>query len=315
MGPLANGLLQGALILCLLGLLGLPYFVWRRPPVYYWRCPACGGHNNLASPRCDHCRHTVLRDDMHECVRADWRARDLIALYLSAQVISLTAGALLVLALGRVPSGDLTLSDVKLLASDPEVVWLLVLLMGATRAVLTAWMLSARYRWPVAEVGLHMHDAGRNVLRGIAVGVAAFGLGIAVSAAASLIPFFAEEQSLLLARFPARVEDPLWLPILASMLVVGPISGELFFRGMLYTTLRARFSVPRAAIFAAVLFVLGGDPVTQYLPLLVPLFLLGIGNGLLLERTRSLLPGVVASASLGLLIVASVVVTTALVAG
>ena len=297
--------------MCLLGLLGLPYFVWRRPPVYYWRCPACGHRNGLASARCQHCDHIVLRDHMHQCIRGDWRGRDLIALYLSAQVISLATGSLLILALGRMPSDEATVSDLVALANDPEIVWLLVLLMGGTLAVLTAWMLSARYRWPISEIGLHAGDATRNVLLGVGVGLAAFVVQLGARFAGAYVPFLAEEQGRLLSLFPVQATDPLWMLILASIVVVGPVSNELFFRGMVYRLSRARWPARTAIPLTALLFAIGGDPMSDFIPLLA----LGIGNGILVERTRSLVPSIVSASIVGLLTAASVVIRSAAMAG
>jgi len=310
-GEFGNGLVQGALLIVFVGLLVLPYFVWRRPPTYYWRCPRCRQRNQVAASKCPQCEHTVLRDDMRAHVRADWRGRDLIALYLSAQIISLAAGFLLLLAMGRFPLEETTGKDFLDVAREPEVVWLLALLMGATLTVLSTWMLSARYGWPIEEIGLHTRDVGWNVLRGLGAGAAVFAIVLVFTLLGAAVPFFAAEQELLLSQFPAGARDPLWLPILVAMLIVWPLGGELFFRGMLYRMLRSRWDAPRALALTAFLYAIGVDPMAAFLPLLA----LSVVNSVLFERTHSLIPGIAASATVGGLTAVSVVVGNAPVAG
>ncbi len=74
------------------------------------------------------------------------------------------------------------------------------------------------------------------------------------------------------------------------VLVAGlvPLSEELFFRGMLYGTLRERWGILPAVLISALLFALA-----HFLPVLMPaLFVMGLILALLREYTGSVVPGI-----------------------
>ena len=75
-----------------------------------------------------------------------------------------------------------------------------------------------------------------------------------------------------------------------SVVVLGPIAEEVFFRGFAYTALRGRFTVPVAAALDGALFGLlhMGDSLIE----LPPFMLFGVLACLIFERTGSLLPAI-----------------------
>jgi membrane protease YdiL (CAAX protease family) len=80
--------------------------------------------------------------------------------------------------------------------------------------------------------------------------------------------------------------------------VWAPIVEEITFRGLLYATLRLRLNVPEAAVLSAVIFTLPhGYAVAGSASVLVSGLLWAIAY----ERTRSLLPGLLAHAANNLL--------------
>ena len=88
-------------------------------------------------------------------------------------------------------------------------------------------------------------------------------------------------------------KHPLSLPALAFLSLVtiwGPVSEEVFFRGLMYTALRDRWGLGWAIIGSSLVFSL-----LHLAPAHVPvLFLVGAGLALLRQGTGSLLPGIVA---------------------
>ena len=313
MGTVGFGLTQIAFFIGFLGVLGLPFFVWRVPPRYYWRCPQCSNRNSLEFAQCGRCDHVILRDELHAHVRADWRARDLIALYLTAQIGSFAIAVLLLMAMGRMPKGSATVEELWALFSDQDVVWTLVITMGAALGLLSIWMVTNRFRWTFDELGLHGRDWRRHVGMGAAAGAVVFAASLGVSWVSRRVGLTVNDMDGALHYFPAQVGDPLWVLILPATLFLLPLSGELFFHGMLYRLFRQRWTLTTAVIVTAALFAVA---VRSYLIVpVLPLLLLGAMNASLFERTRSLVPGMSAWGMQGALMFGWAMVRSAQMAG
>jgi membrane protease YdiL (CAAX protease family) len=290
MDGIAQGLIQGVLFVGVIGLAGLPFFVWRRPPVYYWRCPRCRSRNPVEASECAHCQRAFSPEDRTNAARADWKPLDLLAVYAAASIAGPAVGLLALAIMGRLPFDLQSAPEARLLES-PDARWLLELFTSLLFAVLCIWLLNGRHRWPLSEVGLHLHDAGRWAAIGVGVGLVAFAVGELYEMAAGRVPFLREEQQRIAGLFPTRWNDPLWVLIVPILLVLNPLGFELFFRGMLYRLLRARWTATPAMWLSACVFAVSGGSLVAFSPFL----LLGAVNALLYERTRSLVPGIVAS--------------------
>ena len=298
MGQVAQGLWQGFTFVLVLGVLGFPFFVWRRRPAYYWRCSDCGNRNPLDKRECERCEHRVLDADMPRYIQADWTGPDVAALYLTAALLGGAAGTLLLVGGGRRPR-DNTTEQVLLFLEQPDVLWTLSLMIGSVLTVLTVWMLATRFRWTLAALGLRREGLGMHALLGVGAGVAVAVFGGAVNSIAQVAPGLTSDAAGLLELFPVQIADPLWVLILPATLVVAPLSGELFFRGMVYRMFRARWRMPASVLVTALLFAMGSGVVAPFAALVA----LGAANGVMFERTRSLAPGVVACSTHGALVV------------
>ena len=81
-----------------------------------------------------------------------------------------------------------------------------------------------------------------------------------------------------------------------SVIVAAPVGEELFFRGFLYGSLRARTGAGVAALVSSAVFA-----VTHSIPLLMPLlFVVGLGLAWIYEQRRSLWPAMAAHAAFNL---------------
>jgi len=89
-------------------------------------------------------------------------------------------------------------------------------------------------------------------------------------------------------------QTPLWIKLVALALAPA-LCEELFFRGFLQTSLRQRFSASSAVLMSAVLFGLFHIVVRDHLFLerMIPSTLMGIILGTLLERSGSVIPGMI----------------------
>ena len=306
MGQVVQGLWAGITLVLVLGVLGFPFFVWRKRPAYYWRCTRCRHRNGLDTRQCRNCEQRVLDDDVPKLIQADWTAPDLLALYVTAALLGLAVAALMLIASGRIPQSEITSAEARELAQNPDVLWTFFVLMGSFLTVLTVWMLGNRFRWTLGALGLRRESLGPHALAGACVGVVVAAFSLGVHTLASSVEWISTDSLSVLDLFPVRMKDPLWVLILPGSLIVAPLSGELFFRGMAYRTLRARWPMPAAVIVSAVLFAFGSSVVAPFAALVA----LGAANGVLFERTRSLVPGIVATAAHGALVVAWAVART-----
>jgi len=92
-----------------------------------------------------------------------------------------------------------------------------------------------------------------------------------------------------------RVRGPADLALLlVGVTVPVPIGEEVFFRGFLYTLLRARWGAPWAIALSSLLFALVHGVHAPTLPSWLPVLPVGLVLAVLAERSRSLLPPILA---------------------
>jgi membrane protease YdiL (CAAX protease family) len=139
-----------------------------------------------------------------------------------------------------------------------------------------------------ADMGLTTDHLGRRMAQGAVGGLIIFVLAQIV---ALVVSSFGIEQTQL-AQFRAiRGAGPsqflgLWL--LAA--VAAPICEETFFRGYIFTALRQRYGRPLAYLGSSLLFA----ALHLNLPALAPIVVMALGVALLYDRSRSVVPGIVA---------------------
>jgi len=290
MDTFAQALIQGLFLLGAVGVLGLPFFVWRRPPSFYWRCPKCRHRNDLSSRSCSQCERVVAQEELGMHLRADWSGFDLVAIFLVAWFVSVVVWSFLLAAMGRLPMGAAPTSDVQTLLT-PDLVWPLEFIRAALFPVLTVWMLNGRFRWSLEEVGMRTRQLGNSIALGAGVGAALFLVGELYDQLAVRIPFLAEERQNELALLPSSPGDPLWIVIAPTLLALTPLGSELFYRGMLYRLFRSRYSFVPAMLASAFVYAVTSGSLLSFLPFMV----MGMVNAYLFERTGSLVPGIVSS--------------------
>ncbi|MDR2736707.1 MAG: CPBP family intramembrane metalloprotease [Gracilibacteraceae bacterium] len=129
----------------------------------------------------------------------------------------------------------------------------------------------------------------RHLLIGLAAGV---GLAVVVTVTMNLLAWVLnapESQPIALALLSLR--NPWEIVLLAvCSVVLAPMLEELLFRGMLYPPLRVVCSPRLAVCLVALIFAAFHFDFLRF----IPLFVGAVGLTLLLEKTRSLWPGIVA---------------------
>jgi len=139
------------------------------------------------------------------------------------------------------------------------------------------------------DLGLVWNNSRKNILTGLFGGLLS---GIIIWFITILISAFLgppppQEVELLLSGF--RSGRDLLLPFLAIS-VLAPVSEELYFRGMVYPTVRARFGPAIGMVLSALFFGLLHFDLYR----LIPITVLGVILAYFYERTHSLLASIVA---------------------
>jgi membrane protease YdiL (CAAX protease family) len=173
-------------------------------------------------------------------------------------------------------------------------------------AATLVWVL-ALHREQFPALGLTSGRPWRDVAYGLVVGVALYALLIFV--VAPLLLFLASlvfgevvppnQAELLLPPRPDEVEASV---AAVGAVVAAPLGEELFFRGLLFRSLRRRFRFWVSAVVSAAAFGL-----VHVLPLLIPLmFVVGIALAYVFERRGSLLASIAAHAAFNVIGITSI---------
>jgi len=129
--------------------------------------------------------------------------------------------------------------------------------------------------------------------RDLALGAAGGGAVVAISSGLELALASIGVEQTQGAMFPGGGGSPLELGMLAVALVgLAPFTEEVFFRGSLFRSLLARRGPGHAYLATSAIFAL----VHLNLPALLPIFAVGLALAFLAQRSRSLVPGIVAHA-------------------
>ena len=173
-------------------------------------------------------------------------------------------------------------------------------------AATLAWVL-ALHREQLPALGLTSGRPWRDVAYGLGAGVALYAFLVFI--VAPLLLFFASlifgdvappnQAELLLPPRPDEVETTV---AAVGAVVAAPLGEELFFRGLLFRSLRRRFRFSVSAAISAAAFGL-----VHVLPLLIPLmFVVGIALAYVFERRGSLLASIAAHAAFNVIGITSI---------
>ncbi|MGH2406286.1 MAG: lysostaphin resistance A-like protein [bacterium] len=180
---------------------------------------------------------------------------------------------------------------------------IVTIVQNALFAGLSAYVVVVRYRQNPLRLGVRLDGWGALMALGIAAAVATIPVSVASERLGILLYGLVEGPAQAAARAAAEhMADPLrpvfdqmsgpgqaaWLLLLLAVVV--PIGEEVFFRGLVYGGLRARWGPAVAMLASAAFFSAVHVQVIHTLPI----FALGVILTALYERTGSLLPPIVA---------------------
>jgi membrane protease YdiL (CAAX protease family) len=178
------------------------------------------------------------------------------------------------------------------------------LVQNAMFVIVSLYVAVIRFQLPATALGVRGDGWGRGLALGALAGGFAIPLAMAGEAVAVRVFSVIEGSARAAARVAAEHADDPIQPILSALggtslpmawvlfllAVVVPIGEEIFFRGFVYGGLRERWGIVVAMAASAIFFAFVHLQAVHAFPI----FLLGVLFALLYERTRNLIPGVVA---------------------
>lgn len=251
-------------------------------------------------------RMRIMEPEQHaDAPEVRWRAIETIPVFL----LSLLGTVVLTFAVAAVVSSLLGWSIdrvVRPAASDASgcVAQSVIAVSAQEVAFLATVLLWVRF---VSRAPLRALGAPRRPWADVAVGV---GMGLLILIASAVVLALTEAvASAILGRPPQEpvqvascVSSGSALAMMAlPVIVAAPVAEETLFRGFLFTGLRRRFSVWPAAVISAALFAAVHLAGSEFLLIIPPLFVVGLGLALLFERRRSLLAAICAHATFNLI--------------
>lgn len=176
----------------------------------------------------------------------------------------------------------------------------IVVAQNAYFVTVVLYVVAVRYRLPLQRIGFTLRAPARMLVVGVAlavpiIAVSQYGgqwlterglIALEGPEAAQQTIEQAHEQDQV-NQVIESVRDPRGLLTAAVLIaLLAPLGEETFFRGMIYTGLRARWPAPAAVAASAVLFAFVHLQWVTFLPIL----LLGVALAVVYDRTRSLVP-------------------------
>lgn len=147
------------------------------------------------------------------------------------------------------------------------------------------------YGGKISEIGITLDNVLRNVILGAAAGVLLFGAASGYDIVLSVVFGVADEHPYH--EMFRRSSSPAGSgAILFTLLVLGPFSEEVFFRGFAYTVFRKRWGISLAVVVSATLFSVTHFSTAHF----VLAWGIGAALALLFDRTKSLLSSIAAHA-------------------
>jgi len=146
------------------------------------------------------------------------------------------------------------------------------------------------------EIGISFRKFAKNLLSGLIFGALLWvGVSICDMIAKNIFGEFPVHPYI---RKLEMSDSPMtYFAVLTSIIILGPISEEVYFRGFAYTVLKKRYGKSIGIILSSFLFA----AVHFNLYWIIQIFLIGVGLALLFESTGSLISIVVAHSLINLL--------------
>jgi membrane protease YdiL (CAAX protease family) len=138
------------------------------------------------------------------------------------------------------------------------------------------------------DMGLTTEHLGRWMTQGAVGGLMIFVLSVVIAAVMQRLGV--EQTQSAQFRGIQGVGPEQFLGLWLLFAVVAPICEETFFRGYVFAALRGRYGRPIAYVGSALLFAV----VHLNLPAIVPILVMAMGLAFLYDRSRSVVPGIVA---------------------
>jgi hypothetical protein len=163
-------------------------------------------------------------------------------------------------------------------------------------ALLPILFVTRLYESNLKEIGISFRNFRKNLFIGLIFGVL---LWVGVSICDMVVKKVLGELPIhpYIQKLEMSDSHMIYFVVLTSIIILGPISEEIYFRGFAHTVLKKRYGKSVGIILSSLLF--AGVHFNLYWG--IQIFLIGIGLALLVESTGSIISVVVAHSSINLL--------------
>jgi len=286
-----------------------PAYFWSEKPYLFWDCPNCKRRNLPRRRQCPKCNTVFTESQVKQFLYGYWNISDAVSILIIVEFVSTSLW--LLYAISTDAAKGISLDE--LASTNSSIQWLIGLASGNLLIGACFYCVTGRYRLPMRALGLHkktrIRDIGMAILLALLLVLAGdiiFGIITSTAKLAgvtkveSLIQQEIQKQREYL---PGTPSDPILLLAGFLLIILVPVSEEIFFRGITYIALKDKFGKIKGMLFSALFFAAMHGFIFHFLPI----FLIGFSLAYLYERTRSLIPCIVAHSLINLVMVVSVI--------
>ena len=286
-----------------------PAYFWSEPPYLFWDCPNCRRRNLPRRHQCPKCNTVFTEADVKRRLYGYWNISDAVSILIISEFITTFLWLLYAISAGATEGIPLD----ELVSANSSIQWLIGLVSGNLLIGVCFYCVTGRYRLPLKALGLHKKTRLRYL--GIAILLALLLvlagdiiLGIITSTAklagnANIESLIQQEMQKQHRYLPHEPSDPVLLLAGFVLIILVPVSEEIFFRGVTYIALKDKFGKIKGMFFSALFFAVRHGFIFYFLPL----FLIGFSLAYLYERTRSMIPCIVAHSLINLVALVSLI--------
>ena len=285
-----------------------PLYFWNTSPQLIWICPDCQRQNRAWSRQCRRCNRTYTVDETANRLHGYFEPSDPFVIFLVAMLIYGFAARIGIL----ITDGEESLKngvDIQtLIQSLPNFhFWIIQLITGNVLIWLCLHCITVRYRRSLSSVGLRFGKRFGYLIsplllapililisEGTTQSVSWISHIMSLAGLDKLIEWEQQQQSI---GMPEQLGDPLIILTAFVLVILLPFGEEMLFRGIAYPALSDRFGQRMGLVFSALLFAVFSGGFLQ----MIPAFINGIILGLLIDKTRSLIPSIMTHSLMSLI--------------
>ncbi|MCZ6681028.1 MAG: CPBP family glutamic-type intramembrane protease [Candidatus Poribacteria bacterium] len=277
-----------------------PFYFWNQRPELTWTCPQCNRQNQAGSRQCGQCNRFYTSEETIERLRGHFEPSDPVVISLVALLVQ---ELIRYMAIWFVEGPDMRPEGLETYVLSAPHFWLVKLITGNVLVWLCLYCITARYRRPIAAVGLRYNGSLRSLGLPLLLAPALALISVSIRQGFQwfnrLIPsdgltaLIQWEQEQLSMGMPEGLGDGSMILLGFVGVVLLPVAEEILFRGIAHIAFAERFGRTKGILISSLFFAVLHGSFRHFTPLPLggmALFLMGLVLAWLFLRTRSLIP-------------------------